>query len=373
MFNSDRLRIARERRCMSMKELADATGLTSKTISNYENAGEFEEINSKSIDLIAKALKYPIDFFKAGEVQSVDIDAISFRAMSKLSAKRKNAAVAVSSLAVEFADWIDSKFNIPASNVPLLDFDSRPIDPEEAAYMVRSAWGVGELSIRNMVHLLESNGVRVFSLAENCKEVDAFSFWRDDKPYILLNTMKSPERSRFDAAHELAHLVLHRHLPNTGRDEEIEADKFASAFLMPKSSVLARIHRMPSLSFLIEAKKYWRTSLAALVRRTYDVGLSSEWHYRQLSIELSRKGYRTEEPKGIHNRDRETSLILEKVFSSLREKKIPRSEILSELNYLPVDEVSALTFKNSFFINVISTNNNPSFISSSKPKLKLVT
>jgi hypothetical protein len=41
---------------------------------------------------------------------------------------------------------------------------------------VRQAWGLGELPIKNMVHLLESKGVRVYSLAIDAVEVDAFVY-----------------------------------------------------------------------------------------------------------------------------------------------------------------------------------------------------
>ena len=70
--------------------------------------------------------------------------------------------------------------------------------------------------------------MRVFSLAENTKNVDAFSCWRNDEPYVFLNTFKSTERSRFDSAHELGHLVLHRHGgAKQGRSAEYEAHLFA--------------------------------------------------------------------------------------------------------------------------------------------------
>src|SRR3546814_6566541 len=53
---------------------------------------------------------------------------------------------------------------------------------------------------------------------EDTKNVDAFSCWRNGQPFVFLNTFKSAERSRFDAAHELAHLVLHRHGGPQGRE-----------------------------------------------------------------------------------------------------------------------------------------------------------
>lgn len=349
MFNSERLRIARERRGLTQRALAEAAELTSRTISTYEKAGVFDEIASDSISRIARVLNYPIAFFHEGEVPSLPVEAVSFRAMTKLSAQKRDSALGAGKLAQELSVWIDSQFTLPKPNVPDCSFDSYS-EPEEAARVVRENWGIGELSVSNMVHLLESNGVKVFSLAENCIEVDAFSFWVDEKPFVLLNTMKTPERSRFDAAHELGHLVLHKHSSNNGRQAELDADRFASAFLMPKRSVLASVPRMPSLELLIKLKKNWKVSLAAMVRRSFDLGLSTEWHYRQLCIEVNRRGFRTAEPQGLP--EREKSLVLEKVFTALRSKGVRRSEIIEQLRF-PLDEVSTLTFNNNFFMETI--------------------
>lgn len=290
--------------------------------------------------------------------------------MTKLSAQKRDSALSAGKLAQELSGWIDEQFKLPKPNIPDCSFDGYT-EPDRAARMVREAWGIGELSISNLVHLLESNGVKVFSLAENCVEVDAFSFWMDEKPFVLLNTMNTPERSRFDAAHELGHLVLHKHSSNNGRLAEQDADRFASAFLMPERSILASIPRMPKLDHLILLKKNWKVSLAALVRRTFDVGLSTEWHYRQLSIELNRRGYRTGEPQGMP--EREKSLILEKVFSTLRTQGIKRTEILEQLRF-PADEVNALTFNNPFFMEAITGAGFESGIERNKhkPQLQLV-
>jgi Zn-dependent peptidase ImmA (M78 family) len=83
-------------------------------------------------------------------------------------------------------------------------------DPEATAELVRVEWGLGHAPAPNMVHLLELQGVRVCSQAEECREVDAFSYWYDGTPCVCLNTTKAAERGRFDAAHELGHLILHR-------------------------------------------------------------------------------------------------------------------------------------------------------------------
>ncbi len=49
----------------------------------------------------------------------------------------------------------------------------------------------------------------MFSLAPDCLDADAFSTTYSGTPYVFLSTRKTGERGRFDAAHELGHLVLH--------------------------------------------------------------------------------------------------------------------------------------------------------------------
>ncbi len=76
-------------------------------------------------------------------------------------------------------------------------------DSEAAAEMLRAHWGIGELPVKNMIALLESRGIRVYSLAIDAKEVDAFSMWKGGRPFVFLNTFKSAEHCRFDAAREI--------------------------------------------------------------------------------------------------------------------------------------------------------------------------
>lgn len=221
--------------------------------------------------------------------------------------------------------------------------DETPADiarAEGAADSVRRIWGIGEASIRNMIHLLESKGIRIFSLSVKAREVDAFSFWKDGTPFIFLNTNKSSEHSRFDAAHELAHLVLHRHAEPQGRAAEREADAFASAFLMPRASVLAYAMRFPSIPSLIQLKTKWITSVAALNYRLHTVGITTDWQYRMLCVQIAKSGFRLREP---NEAPRETSQVLPKVFASLHEEGITRTKVARELK-VPLSELEQLIF-----------------------------
>jgi Zn-dependent peptidase ImmA (M78 family) len=181
--------------------------------------------------------------------------------------------------------------------------------------------------------------VRLFSLSENTASVNAFSFWRDDKPDVFLNNFKTAESSIFDAAHELGHLVMHKHGdPKETRSAEREANGFASAFLMPANDVKSRVPRRVTLDVLLKAKMRWRVSAMAMAYRLNTLGLLSEWQYKSLCIELGKRGYRSSEPAGI---ERETSAIWRKVLGQLWSEKTTKNDIAKDL-HLPLDELEGL-------------------------------
>jgi Zn-dependent peptidase ImmA (M78 family) len=190
-----------------------------------------------------------------------------------------------------------------------------------------------------MIHLLESKGVRVFSLALDAREVDAFSMWNGGIPYVFLNNNKSAEHSRFDAAHELGHLVLHKHGSPRGIEAEKQANAFASAFLMPRGTVFSHAPRYPTYATLVTLKRIWVTSVAALAYRLHELRLLTDWQYRGICIEIARRG-RDKEPNGA---PRETSTILPKIFASLYDDGITRGQVANELA-LPTSELEQLLF-----------------------------
>lgn len=329
MFNPARLALARRRRGMTKKALADVMEMSVKSISDYEN--DHAVPSEAAVAAMSNALRFPVAFFEGPDLESLTSDNASFRAMSAMTASQREAALGAGTIAMMLSQWIEARFDLPKSDVPTY----RDIEPEAAAASVRSEWKLGVAPIRNMVHLLEVKGVRVFSLAEQCREVDAFSlWWRGQVPVVFLNTMKTGEHSRFDAAHELGHLVLHKRGTHGGREAELEADAFASAFLMPRETVLAAAPRFASLDVLVRLKKIWSVSVAALNRRLHDVGALSDWHYRSLCIQIAKCGYRKSEPEGI---EPERSQVLEKVLQALREEEIGTAEIARELKLSPQD------------------------------------
>lgn len=334
-FTPERLHLARMRRGLRKRELAERCGVDERTARGWEK-GEWPP-DEESLATLARVLRFPASFFSAPPLPLIDKGRASFRAMSTLLAAQRDAVHAAGTLAVPLGNWLGARFQLPPLTVPDLGGEA----PERAADQVRELWGLGQGVAPNMVHLLELHGVRVFSLVEDAREVDAFSFWHERQGFVMLNTTKTPERGRFDAAHELGHLVLHRRGDIRAPEVEQQAHRFASAFLVPRAGVLAQRPPSINLQVALTLKKQWRVSIAAMVRRLSEIDLLTEWSYRELMLEIQRRGWRTSEPSGMDRR--ETSQVLAKAFGALRRDGEGPRDIARRL-HLPLEEVQRMIF-----------------------------
>jgi hypothetical protein len=70
------------------------------------------------------------------------------------------------------------------------------------------------------------------------------------------------------------------------------------------------------------------------------LGLTTDWTYRTLCIQLAQAGYRKSEPEGVPH---EKSLVLEKVFRALREVGVSKADVAQQLAIFS-DEINELTF-----------------------------
>lgn len=323
MITPSRLRLARLRKGWTILQLSKDSGVAVRTLSAIENGSHQPRV--ATMQQLAASLEVSPAFLSGDEIETLAPDSVSFRKLSKTSAGRRDAALAAGRLAIEVSRWIEQRFVLPAPDLPTLGMHA----PETAANIVRERWGLGEHPIPNMVHLVEARGVRVFSLVTDCREIDAFSVLLDGQPYVFVDTAKSGERQRFDIAHELGHLLLHCEDSRAhGRDKELEANRFAAALLMPARSVVAMSGRDLSLERLLAVKAHWKVAAIAVAHRLHELGVLSDWAYRQTCITLSKLGYRNTEPQGMRP---ETSQVLAKVFRALRQDGVGLSGVAADL------------------------------------------
>ena len=345
---------------MTLANLSKASNVSVRSLTAFENGHKAP--SKETLEALANALELPVSFFEGPDLDEIPVGEVSFRALTKMSALDREAALSAGRLAIALGEWIEARFNLPRPDIPTFPH----LEPEEAAELLRARWGLGEAPIPNMIHLLEAHGVWVFSLAADCASVDAFSLrHRGKQPIVFLNTSKSGERSRFDAAHELGHLVLHaEHRIPHGPEAEREAQQFASAFLMPRAGLLAQGLRNPSIPQILKAKQKWKVAAMALTYRLHDIGLMSDWVYRTTAKRLSQMGYRSSEPDGI---PRETSQLLTKVLAVLRDNGISAAQLAKSVD-LSLDELN----RHIFGLAPIALEGGRKAIPHARPELRLI-
>lgn len=327
-LDPDRIALARTRRGMTKSDLARALGLTPRSITRYESDGA----PVSAAPRLADALQFPAPFFSAAPTAQIEAAGVNFRAARRAGARQRAAAIAAGAVGIEVDQWISARFDLPTVFVP----QRLEEDPALAARVLRANWSLGSKPLPNAVQLVESHGVRVYTLPPIAEEVDAFSCWHRDVPYIFLSRRRSPERMRFDVAHELGHLVMHATGSGDEATQERQADQFASEFLMPRDALSSQIRCNPSTTEILDARSKLKVSAMALTRAVHAAGRMSDWHYRQLNIDLSGRGYRSSEPGGMTAH--EMSRVFPQVLGAVRAR-----DIAHDLS-LPLDEVRALTF-----------------------------
>jgi Zn-dependent peptidase ImmA (M78 family)/DNA-binding XRE family transcriptional regulator len=339
-FNPEQLTLLRERVGITKEELAFQCGVSRRTVTSWENG----EVTAPAVDVLARVFDVDQQFFSRSSPQALDPSRVSFRALSSLGARKTKRVLAAARLSLQFNSWLDEHFSTPAADLPSIDDlvapqDSNDVSPAEVARLLRAAWGLGDRPLRNITTLLERHGIRIMSVPAEDRDVDAFSFWTNGRPFVFLSTEKSAERLRFDLAHETGHLVLHKGLC-TARERryELEANHFASAFLMPSDGLVAQVATSPGrlrMQDVLVMKKSWRVSAAAMVRRLFDLQLIGEWHYRTWMIDLSSQGYRRSEPDGLQ---REQSLLISTVLVETRKSGMTLEDIADDCG-VPKDTI----------------------------------
>lgn len=305
-FSADRLRLARQCAGLRKNELAGEIGLTPAAITQYEQ-GQVRP-RPRVVAALALALSRAPDYFIADgrPLQVADASTAFFRSLRATRQYQREQAAAQAVVVWEIAAAIERQVYLPAPDLPDLALPERapPHMIEEAAGMLRDEWKLGTTPLANVVRTLEQHGVIVARLASVAPTIDAFSQWIAGRPIVILWAGKhDAARSRFDAAHELAHLALH-HDPDPGnRVIEDQAQSFASALLMPASAVTdllpRRAPRGDDWLELFKLKARFGVSIQALLYRAKTLGLLSENDHRRSMIQLSERGWRTNEPSDL--------------------------------------------------------------------------
>lgn len=202
---------------------------------------------------------------------------------------------------------------------------------ENIARKVKTAVNITSGPILYLVGILEKNGVIVHFLQNAPEKFDGTTIiCKSGQKIIVVNSDIPNDRKRFTIAHELGHCIMH--IPFSSdldpySDIELEANQFASEFLMPALEIK---HDLIALKYkdLADLKNYWRVSKVALIKRAHTLGLINQSRYTTFMIEISRAGERKVENQDV---DLDEPRILNLILKALQEQLDYSQESISQM------------------------------------------
>lgn len=294
-FNPEMLILAREVAGLTQSQLAEKLVLSQAEISKIESGirPPPQEITAR----LANALRCPEEFFFIPDsIRNFSTACVYHRkrqstpqfTLRRLLALVNKRRIQVKRLLLA-ADIGDNLF-------PRMDVDEYQGGPPEIARALRAAWQLPPGPVTNLTTAIEEAGGIVLRCDFGTNKVDAVSQWHPDAPPMFFVNVSIPaDRTRFSLAHEVGHVIMHQ-LPTD--DMEREADRFASEFLMPADAIAPQLSNL-SLPRLAALKPYWKTSMAALLRRAGDLEKITERTKNYLWFRMGQLGYRSREPVDI--------------------------------------------------------------------------
>ena len=295
-----RIKQARLLACMTQQELADELRgqgypITKQAISKYENGKSFP--SAQCILLASAVLNVPSTYMTREPTKTVEW--IAYRKHSRLPKREREKiqefARDRAELQIELHRLLypHSQAALPSPKI----VHTLP-EAESAAERLRQLWDLGNRPLDCLVQTAEDRGVVVIPWNDTSGKFDGLSGWCDSRPVTVINIDSAPDRRRFSLAHEIGHLVMDTSEVST-KDEERLAHRFAGALLVSAEQAFHELRRRRAgldWGELKLLKRKYGLSIAAWVRRAYDLDIINERHYRELNIDLSQRGWRKDEP-----------------------------------------------------------------------------
>jgi len=322
--------LARELRGFTQTELARQMEVTQGKISKMEDG--LLCVSERDLGDIADKLRLPQSFFLRQDVKR-SVFNFFYRKQASLPQKflsQFNARVCIKQAQIE---RLLRKTEMDKSALPQLDPDDVPGGPNEIARQMRQFLKIPPGPIKNLIRLLEDAGIVVIFLNFGTTKLDGVStFSNNGIPMIFINTALPPSRRIATLVHELGHLIMHR-IPS---DEcEDQAWEFAAEFLMPANEIKNDLVPV-TLDRMARLKLRWRVSIAYLLQRARSLGFITEQECTNFYIQLSRLGYRKNEPYEDFLANEYPSLEKEMIQTHLDDLGYSREEVCKLLD---IDEL----------------------------------
>ena len=288
-FYGERLRLARVALGLTLDQLGARVSATRQYLNQLEQG--IKAPTDEMRDALADTLGVARHFFALPAAGGIRPEQCHFRKQRTTPVSVVSQVLARGTLLDGFISRLDRELNLPPVSFPDIPV-ANVHDVEDAADVAREHWRLGTGPISSMMRVVENAGAVVSFFGGVSERVDALSI-DSARPMIIRSESKPAAcRLRFDLGHEAGHLIMHRGLQTGDKETEDQANRFASAFLLPRSSF---VHAFPRGRFLdwtsiFNLKLRWKVSAAAILRRAYDLRMMSADQYRTGYIHLSKTG-----------------------------------------------------------------------------------
>ena len=297
-------RITRARKAagMSLRALAEQTGVSHTTINQFEH-GTLTPSSEQLIKL-GQALRVRIEYLLRPERAGLDLEEIEYRKHSKTPRKVLDRITAdVLDQAERWLELLDlypdppiKQFSVPASVPPLITHYEQL---EEVAEGVRRDWGLGENPIPDLIDTFEGQGLLVILAAvPEGTRFDGLAGKVEEQHVIVVSKNIPGDRQRLTLAHELGHRLLAGRLA-PGLKEETACQRVAGAFLLPRTAVREHLgNTRTALEWreLYLLKHEFGISMAACLFRAAQAGIINDRRKKQAFIEQRKRGWHNVEP-----------------------------------------------------------------------------
>ena len=296
VFAGRRLELAREFRGLTQTELGDKVSASCALISLCET-GKKRDPAPDLVEACGSILGFEPTFFYGPLEDAFQEDECSFRHRRTTPERLKTQIRSHATLIGVVIKRLQSVFKFPTLDLPHVTASSAE-EIEKAAEHCRQHWNLGlDTPLLQTGRVLEHAGVFIVRHLVKSSKVDAFSRYGRTTVIFLNQEIPSTSRWNFDIAHELGHLVMHPGIPTGSVETEKAANSFASAFLMPRKAFVREFRTGPfSWPHIFDLKRRWQTSAAAIIKRSYELGLLGAVDYRRAFKHMSMKGWTKGEP-----------------------------------------------------------------------------
>jgi Zn-dependent peptidase ImmA (M78 family)/transcriptional regulator with XRE-family HTH domain len=336
-FVGTNLRLIRLFHSLSLTELGEQVGVSKQFLSRIETGAE---VVSASLEAeLANTLAVLPDFFYHIDPNPIVDEQCHFRRQLTTKVALRQVARARGEILKRLVGVLDEHVELPSYQVSEADPET-PEMIEHAAERFRSLFGLGLGPLSNVTRLAENAGAVVMKVHGLAPEIDAVSF-ATKRPLIALNgDGRSLCRERFGIAHELGHFSLHIGVLTGDRLTETQANRFASALLLPRSTFTTECRmalRGTRLNWngLSELKHRWGVSKAAILFRGRQLGVFSDDQVRAGYIGLNRHGEALKESEDHLMINEEPEVVVESLKVMREHFGVPQSAVAREMRVQP--------------------------------------